>query len=270
MIERRPFSSLGGARHGWLTAKHHFSFAHYREPTRMGWGALRVWNDDVIQAHTGFDAHSHENMEIITYVRAGAITHQDSLGNRGRTASGDVQVMSAGSGIKHAEHNIEDGPTTLFQIWIEPRETGGAPAWGTKSFAQGARDGRFVVLASGYGEEDALPIRANARFIGAHLRAGETLRYSPEEGHLLYVVASRGQVDINGVTLEERDGCAIKGESMLRFIARSDAEVVLVDCAPETLAAPAAAEAADAESPDPEGADPEENARPSDDLDVVS
>ncbi len=107
MIERRPFESLGGANHGWLDAKHHFSFADYADAKRMGWGALRVWNDDTIAAHSGFPPHPHRDMEIITYVREGAITHQDNLGNKGRTEAGDVQVMSAGTGIRHAEYNLE-------------------------------------------------------------------------------------------------------------------------------------------------------------------
>ena len=126
MIEVRPFASLGGADHGWLKAKHHFSFANYYEPSRMDWGALRVWNDDEIAPGTGFPAHPHADMEIVTYVRTGAITHQDSLGNKGRTEAGDVQVMSAGTGIRHAEYNLEPETTTLFQIWILPTKAGGA------------------------------------------------------------------------------------------------------------------------------------------------
>src|SRR5438093_10281448 len=124
MIEKRPFDTLGGANHGWLKAKHHFSFANYADASRMGWGALRVWNDDEIAAGSGFPPHPHADMEIITYVRDGAIMHQDSMGNIGRTEAGDVQVMSAGSGVRHSEYNKEDVTTRLFQIWIEPRETG--------------------------------------------------------------------------------------------------------------------------------------------------
>ena len=134
MIERRPFAALGGADHGWLKAKHHFSFARYYDPERLGHGALRVWNDDEIAPDTGFPPHPHADMEIITYVRQGAITHEDSLGHKGRTEAGDVQVMSAGSGIRHAEYNREGVPTTLFQIWIEPGKEGGEPSWGAKPF----------------------------------------------------------------------------------------------------------------------------------------
>ena len=177
MIDRRPFKQLGGANHGWLDAKHHFSFADYYDPARMGWGALRVWNDDTIAAGTGFPPHPHHEMEIITYVREGAITHQDSLGNTGRTEAGDVQVMSAGSGVGHSEYNLEPGATRIFQIWIEPKLRGEAPSWGAKPFPKGERSGRFVTLASGFEDDaDALPIRADGRVVGATLKAGETDR----------------------------------------------------------------------------------------------
>src|SRR3546814_125437 len=134
MIEKREFASLGHADHGWLKARHHFSFANYRDPARMGWGAIRVWNDDEIAPGSGFPRHPHQNMEIITYVRQGAVTHQDSLGNTGRTEAGDVQVMSAGTGVRHSEYNLENETTTLFQIWIIPRSAGGSPSWGAKPF----------------------------------------------------------------------------------------------------------------------------------------
>ncbi|MBV9747733.1 MAG: pirin family protein, partial [Acetobacteraceae bacterium] len=178
MIERRPFAGLGGADHGWLNAKHHFSFADYYDPARMGWGSLRVWNDDTIAAGTGFPPHPHRDMEIITYVREGAITHQDSLGNTGRTEAGDVQVMSAGSGVRHSEYNREPGTTRIFQIWIESTSRGAAPSWGAKPFPKGERSGRFVTLASGFADDtDALPIRTDARVVGATLKAGETAEY---------------------------------------------------------------------------------------------
>jgi redox-sensitive bicupin YhaK (pirin superfamily) len=175
MIERRPFASLGGANHGWLDAKHHFSFASYHDPKRMGWGALRVWNDDTIQSQSGFPTHPHADMEIITYVREGAITHKDSLGNTGRTEAGDVQVMSAGTGIRHGEYNFEPETTRIFQIWIMPDRHGEPPAWGAKPFPKGDRSGRFVPLASGREDDvDALPIRTDARVLGASLNAGES------------------------------------------------------------------------------------------------
>src|ERR1700710_3259832 len=163
MIDVRPFNSLGGANHGWLDAKHHFSFAGYHDPSRMGWGALRVWNDDTIAAGAGFPAHPHADMEIITYVREGAITHQDSLGNEGRTEAGDVQVMSAGSGVRHSEYNLEPSLTKIFQIWIQPSTQGGQPTWGAKPFPKSDRTGKLVTLASGFADDkEELRIRAAA------------------------------------------------------------------------------------------------------------
>ncbi len=233
MIQHRPFGTLGGAHHGWLDAKHHFAFADYHDPSRMGWGRLRVWNDDTIAPQTGFPPHPHRDMEIITYVRQGAITHQDSLGNKGRTEAGDVQVMSAGTGIRHAEYNLEDTPTQIFQIWILPDRTGEAPAWGARPFPRGERSGRFVPLASGIaGDADALPIRADARVLGATLEAGATVRYDFAPGREGYLVPARGKVEVNGVALDARDGAAIRGEASIEVKALEAAELVLVDTAP--------------------------------------
>ena len=232
MIEKRAFAGLGGADHGWLKAKHHFSFANYYDPKRMGWGSLRVWNDDQIAPHSGFPPHPHADMEIVTYVRQGAITHQDSLGNQGRTEAGDVQVMSAGSGIRHAEYNLEPGETRLFQIWIEPTARGGPPSWGARPFPKADRAGRFITLASGLpGDEDALPIRTEARVLGATLQAGETAEYALSPDRHAYLVPALGVVEVNGVRLHARDGAAITGESALTVRALDDAEVVLVDAA---------------------------------------
>jgi redox-sensitive bicupin YhaK (pirin superfamily) len=232
MIELRSFKGLGGADHGWLQAKHHFSFGSYYDSKREGWGALRVWNDDEIAPHTGFPPHPHANMEIITYVRDGAITHEDSLGNKGRTEAGDVQVMSAGSGIRHAEYNREPETTRLFQIWIEPDREGGKPSWGVKAFPKSDRAGSFVVLASGFeGDGDALPIRAEARVLGATLKAGETAEYALRSGRHGYLVPAEGDVEVNGVTLKARDGAAIEDEAVLKITALTDSEIVLVDAA---------------------------------------
>lgn len=233
MIERRPFNTLGGANHGWLDAKHHFSFASYHDAARMGWGALRVWNDDTIAANTGFPPHPHSDMEIITYVRDGAITHQDNLGNKGRTEAGDVQVMSAGTGIQHAEYNLEPGTTRIFQIWIIPDARGGAPTWGSKPFPKGDRSGRFVTLASGIeGDEDALPIRAQARVLGLTLAAGETAQYDFDGNRFGYLVPAKGTVEVNGTRIETRDGAAIRNEGTITVKALEDTELVLVDSAP--------------------------------------
>ncbi len=232
MIERRSFDSLGGANHGWLDAKHHFSFASYRDRARDQWGNLRVWNDDTIAPGTGFPPHPHADMEIITYVREGAITHQDSLGNKGRTEAGDVQVMSAGTGIRHSEYNLEPGTTRIFQIWILPNQGGKGPAWGAKPFPKGDRSGKFVALASGFANDDeALPIRADARVLGATLKAGETAEYTLDTGRHGYLVPSSGSVEINGVKIETRDGAAITDEPVIRVTALEDAELVLVDAA---------------------------------------
>jgi quercetin 2,3-dioxygenase len=232
MIERRPFDSLGGANHGWLDAKHHFSFGDYGDGKRMGWGALRVWNDDTIAPQTGFPPHPHRDMEIITYVREGAITHQDSLGNKGRTEAGDVQVMSAGTGIRHAEYNLEPSTTRIFQIWIMPHEQGLGPSWGAKPFPKDDRAGQFVTLASGFTDDkDALPIRADARVVGATLKAGQTADYAIGETRHAYLVPARGSVKVNDVMLDARDGAAVFGEKVLHVTALEDAEVVLVDAA---------------------------------------
>lgn len=233
MIEVRPFDKLGHANHGWLDARHHFSFASYYDPARMHWGALRVWNDDAIAPGTGFGTHPHDNMEIITYVREGAITHEDSLGNRGRTGAGDVQVMSAGTGIRHSEYNLEDETTRLFQIWILPDRAGHAPSWGTRAFPRGERAGQFVVLASGQPDaDDALPINTDARVLGATLKKGETAEYSLGTDRLGYLVVAKGAVEIEGTTLNERDGAAISKTNVLSVLALEDTEVVLVDTVP--------------------------------------
>lgn len=237
MIEVRPFSSLGGANHGWLDAKHHFSFASYYDEARMGWGPLRVWNDDTIAPKSGFPAHPHRDMEIITYVREGAITHQDSLGNTGRTEAGDVQVMSAGTGVTHSEYNLEDTTTKIFQIWIQPSRSGEKPSWGARPFPKGERAGQFVVLASGFSHEndegggDALPIRTDARVVAATLKAGETAEYHLGVDRRGYLVPAIGAVEIDGQRVNARDGVAIDKVATLRVTALEDSEIVLVDAA---------------------------------------
>ena len=229
MTDRRPFDSLGHADHGWLDARHHFSFANYYDPARMGWGSIRVWNDDKIAPKTGFPPHPHRDMEIVTYVRSGAITHRDSLGNTGRTGAGDVQVMSAGSGVTHAEYNLEDEETTLFQIWIEPRAPGGAPNWGAKPFPRDDRSGQFVTLASGYADDaDALPIRADARVMGATVKAGESVTHSVGAGRHAYLVPATGAVEIDGTRFGARDGAALS-DGIVTITALEDSELVLVD-----------------------------------------
>lgn len=229
-IERRPFTSLGKADHGWLKASHHFSFGGYRDRARMGWGAIRVWNDDQIAAQSGFPPHGHDNMEIITYVREGAITHRDSMGNEGRTEAGDVQVMSAGTGVTHSEANPGGEETRLFQIWIMPRDHGIAPRWDAKPFPRGDRSGQFVTLASGdAADADALYINADAKLLCAALEQGQSVSYRVAEGHHAYLVPARGNVRINGEPFEARDGAAIRGGTDLEIEALSPCEIVMVD-----------------------------------------
>jgi redox-sensitive bicupin YhaK (pirin superfamily) len=228
MIDIRPFNSLGHANHGWLDAHHHFSFANYYDPKRMGWGRIRVWNDDTIGAKSGFPPHPHRDMEIVTYVRTGAITHQDSMGNKGRTGAGDVQVMSAGTGVTHAEYNLEDEQTTLFQIWIETDRPSAPPSWGAMPFPKESRNGAFQLLASGDSDDASLTINADAKILGATVNAGESITLETEPNRHLYLVPS-GRVRVNGVEAQPRDGIAITGETRIAIEAQDNSELVLVD-----------------------------------------
>ena len=228
MIDIRPFDTLGHADHGWLDARHHFSFASYHDPSRMGWGSIRVWNDDRIAAKSGFPPHPHRDMEIITYVRTGAITHQDSMGNTGRTEAGDVQVMSAGTGVTHAEYNLEDEETTLFQIWVQTDRPEARPSWGAMPFPRESREGSFQLLASGDEADGALTINADARVFGATVKAGASLGYKPDPERHLYLVPS-AKVRVNGREANARDGIAITGEEGVTIEADEDVELVLVD-----------------------------------------
>ncbi|MBY0329161.1 MAG: pirin family protein [Acetobacteraceae bacterium] len=235
MIDIRPFATLGGADHGWLKARHHFSFAGYHDPARMHWGRLRVWNDDEIAPGKGFDPHPHRDMEIITYVREGAITHKDSMGNEGRTEAGDVQIMSAGTGVVHGEWNLEPEVTKIFQIWIIPDRLGAAPHWGAKRFPKAAaRDAGFEVLASGRAQDagtGALPINVDGAVMAATLPAGQAVTLDLAPGRAAYLVPARGAVTVNGAALGARDGAAIREERRVEIAAAEDAEVVLVEVA---------------------------------------
>jgi hypothetical protein len=233
MIDIRPFASLGGADHGWLKARHHFSFAGYHDPARMGWGRLRVWNDDEIAPGTGFDAHPHRDMEIITYVRDGAITHRDNLGNEGRTEAGDVQIMSAGTGVVHAEYNLEPQTTRIFQIWIMPDVQGAKPAWGAKAFPKAKGNGAgFEVLASGRdGDDGALRLNADAAVLATTLAGGQQATLTLAPGRAAYLVPAKGSVTVNGVAVGPRDGAAIRDEREVIVAANDDAEVVVVEVA---------------------------------------
>lgn len=230
MIEIRPFEQLGHANHGWLNARHHFSFADYYDPKRMGWGPLRVWNDDEIRGGSGFPPHPHRDMEIITYVRKGAISHEDHLGHKGRTEAGDIQVMSAGTGIVHAEYNRESQETDIFQIWVEPQVKGGAPRWENRTFPQQARDGQLVVVASGrQGDAEAVRIQADAALLAATLQAGQQVVHTLAPGRAAYLVAARGTFEVNGRPVKARDGVAVRDEAQVQIRAVDETELLLMD-----------------------------------------
>ena len=236
MIDIRPFAGLGGADHGWLKARHHFSFANYHDPERTNWGRLRVWNDDEIAPRTGFDPHPHRDMEIITYVRDGAITHRDNMGNEGRTEAGDVQIMSAGTGVVHSEYNLEDETTRIFQIWIMPDRRGAKPNWGAKAFPKAARQAGFEVLASGRPGDagnGALPLNVDGAVLAATLEAGQSISLPLAAGRAAYLVPAKGAVTVNGKPLGARDGAAIRDEARVEIAATEDAELVLVEVAAE-------------------------------------
>jgi len=230
MIHLVPRKSLGHFQNEWLDSHFHFHFAGVPAPMGNHFGPLRVWNDDNIRAGTGFDMHGHRDMEIITYVRQGAISHEDSLGNSGRTEAGDVQVMSAGTGITHAEFNREAVDTELFQIWIEPDRQGLKPRWEMARFPKSDRAGRLVPLASGQpGIGGALKIHQNATLYGALLPAGAKLRQPLGKGRGAYLVPASGSVTVNGTAVETRGGAAAVEEEMLEIAATETAELLLFD-----------------------------------------
>ncbi|MDA8230490.1 MAG: pirin family protein [Magnetospirillum sp.] len=229
MVELRPFDRLGQFDGGWLLARYHFSFADYHDPDRMGVGALRVWNDDAIQPDSGFPPHGHRDMEIVTYVREGAITHEDSLGNVGRTEAGQVQVMSAGTGIRHSEYNREQCVTRIFQIWILPERTGLPPRWETRPFPR--THGILQPLASGHPEDQGVPrLFQDARVLGATLDKGDRITHRLD-GRRAYLVPAKGAVSVNGQTVPERSGLVAEREAALAIEALDDAEIILVEVA---------------------------------------
>jgi len=232
MITVSTLQDFGHQDHGWLTAVHHFSFADYIDPDRMGFGPLRVWNDDRIRAGTGFPAHPHRDMEIVTYVRTGAVSHEDNQGNRGRTAAGQVQVMSAGTGIRHSEYNMEDEDLTLFQVWVHPDREGHTPRWDAKTFDRDHVTGGFQTLVSGRGGQEhdgALFIHQDAAFKAAILADGEIQTLDIEPGRQVYLVPARGAVTLNGVEVPERGSAEITDETHIEVKALGAAEVVLFD-----------------------------------------
>ena len=226
MLTINRYEDLGHANHGWLDTRHHFSFAHYFDPTRLGYGALRVINDDVIKAGAGFDVHPHKDMEIITYVRKGAISHRDSQGNQGRTVAGDIQVMSAGTGIYHSEFNLESEDTNIFQIWIKPNQQGVTPSWETKAFPKEPVIDALALLVSGDGSAP-LTIHQDAQIFGGRMRAGTTINH--ELTQQAYILASEGQISINGKKLKKGDGAEVADLVAIEITALSDAEVIVIE-----------------------------------------
>jgi quercetin 2,3-dioxygenase len=229
MIERRSFDRLPADDRGWLKARHHFSCVAPDDPSPGGWGCMRGWNDEEIAPNAGFALEKHANIEIITYVCEGTITHRDSFGSEGRIEAGSIQVLSAGTGIRHGEYNLEQTSARIFRIWITPASAGGAPAWGMQPCPPGA-SGCFVAIASGLeSDREALPIRACARVLKARLKVGESIDYVLRELRLAYLVPSSGVVDVNGVRIRARDGAAIKDVELVTITAIEDADVVMVD-----------------------------------------
>ena len=228
MLYLRSFGDISGLDAGWLQAKHHFAIGPYGNPAHKAVGNLIVLNDDEIAPHTGFGLHHHENVEIVSYLREGTVTHRDDQGNIGKTHAGDVQVMSAGTGIRHSEENEEDVPIRLFQIWLKPSAAGGIPQWGNKPFPKADRAGAFVPLASGRNAEGALPIRTDAEVHGALLQAGARASFSFRKGDAGYLVPATGEVEVNGVQVHAREGLVIENEEMVAIKALRNSELILV------------------------------------------
>jgi redox-sensitive bicupin YhaK (pirin superfamily) len=226
MINHYPYANLGHANHGWLDARHHFSFSSYQDPQRQQFGVLRVINDDVIKAGAGFDTHPHRNMEIITYVREGAITHRDSNGNVGRTVAGDVQVMSAGTGVFHSEFNLESEDTNIFQIWIEPNQLEVKPRWDSYKFPKEPTADSLMLLVSGDGGAP-LSIYQDAFIYAGHLSEGTKLNHPIK--HQAYVLVSEGSLELEGRLLNKGDGLEVAELSSINMKALSNTRVLVID-----------------------------------------
>ncbi len=234
MIDHRPFSGLPSANVGWLSARHHFSVDGRPDPKHTPLKSLYVWNDDTFSPRSGFPLHYHQNVEIITYVRRGAVTHTDTLGNSYAISAGDIQVMSTGSGLRHAEFNQGAEPLKIFQIWLSPNQIGKAPTYAARRFPDADRSNELVVLASGLEQDadaDALPLRADARLLVGRVEAGKSIRHAIGQGHDLYVVPSTGTVLVDGVVVEAGDGVAVIGQASVEFEAIQDTELVIVELA---------------------------------------
>jgi len=230
MIEHRRNIDLDGQDLGWLKARYHFSVRPSGKAEHRALGSLIVWNDDEVAPNTGFPMHPHRDVEIISYIREGAVTHADDAGGEGRITAGEVQVISAGKGIRHTEFNREATPLKLFQIWIRSNQKGAPPRWQSKPFPGSHDAGRLVTLASGLpGDDEALRIRADARVMGVTLKAGETVSHPLAASSRIYLVPARGSLRVNGEPVRTGDGIALGEVAQIVIEATDDAEVVMVE-----------------------------------------
>ncbi len=233
MLTIRKSEDRGYADHGWLKSYHSFSFADYYDPAHMGWGNLRVINDDLIAAGGGFGKHGHRDMEIVTYVTTGALAHQDSMGNGTTIPPGDVQRMSAGRGVMHSEFNhAPDATTHLFQIWIEPQEKGIAPGYEQKTFIEADKRGRLRLIASPDGADGSVTIHADASIYAGLFDADETATLPLNPARKAYLHVAKGMVAVNGQNLQKGDAALLANESSLTLSNAQDAEVLFFDLAP--------------------------------------
>ena len=230
MINIIKYNDLGCADHGWLKAKHHFSFASYQNPERVHFGPMRVINDDVVSPQKGFASHPHDNMEIITYVRKGAITHKDNMGNVGKTEAGDVQVMSAGTGVVHSEYNFENEDTNLYQIWIFPNKKDVKPRWDAKKFPKEPVKGKLKPLVTGFENDNdqTLKIYQDIEILAGNINQGDFVDQVITRNQA-YVLCSKGKIKINGKEIEKGDGAEITEEKNVKIEALEDTEVLFID-----------------------------------------
>jgi redox-sensitive bicupin YhaK (pirin superfamily) len=230
MIELRKSSERGYADHGWLRSWHSFSFADYHDPAQMGWGALRVINEDIVAPATGFGMHGHRDMEIVTYLLDGPLEHKDSMGNGSVFRAPEVQRMSAGRGVMHSEFNAsQDEPVHLLQIWIEPNVRGITPEYEQKTFTDAAKRGAWCMIASPDGRNGSLTIHQNALLMARKVGAGETAHYALPAGRRVYIHVVSGQMHCNGHALSPGDGAKIVDTSDLQFEAHTETELLLFD-----------------------------------------
>jgi redox-sensitive bicupin YhaK (pirin superfamily) len=233
MLTIRKSEDRGYADHGWLQSYHSFSFADYYDPAHMGWGNLRVINDDVIAPGGGFGTHGHRDMEIITYVTTGLLAHKDSMGNGTDIPPGDVQRMSAGSGVRHSEFNhAPDATTRLFQIWITPRLQGITPGYEQKTFADAEKRGRLRLIASADGADGSVTIHADAALYAGLLDGDAEVVLPLNPTRKAYIHLIRGSLAVNGQTLQPGDAALLADEPSLTLNNANDAEVLVFDLAP--------------------------------------